>query len=89
MLHSAIHWSDVADATLWPMAVNLAVHIYNHVPNRETGLATLDLWSRTRTKTADLMDLHAFGCPIYVLKKQLADGKSIPRWGTRAVEECM
>ena len=47
MLHSAIHWSDVADATLWPMAVNLTACVYNHVPNRETGLATLDLWSKT------------------------------------------
>ena len=84
MLHSAIHWLDVADATLWPMAVNLAVYIYNHVPNRETGLATLDLWSKTRTRTADLMDLHVFGCPIYALKKSLADGKLIPQWDTRA-----
>ena len=30
------------------------------------------------------MDLHAFGCPIYVLKKTLADGMSIPRWDTCA-----
>ena len=84
MLHSAIHWLDVADATLWPMAVNLAVYIYNHVPNKETGLDALDSWSKTQSRTVDLMDLHVFGCPIYVLKKLLADGKSIPQWDTCA-----
>ena len=36
MLHCAIHWADVADATLWPMAVTLAVYIYNQMPNLRT-----------------------------------------------------
>jgi hypothetical protein len=31
MLHSAEHWPDVADATLWPMAVSHAVFLHNHV----------------------------------------------------------
>jgi transposase InsO family protein len=30
MLHAAIHWPDVADSTLWPMAVAHAVYLYNH-----------------------------------------------------------
>ena len=80
MLHSAIHWADVADATLWPMAVTLAVYIYNRMPSMKTGLCPFDLWSKTRFPHASLHDLHVFGCPAYVLKKKLADGKSIPCW---------
>jgi hypothetical protein len=39
MLHAAIHWPDVADLTLWPMAVAHAVYLYNHMPALETGIS--------------------------------------------------
>ena len=43
MLHAAIRWCDTADTTLWPMAVDHAVYIHNHLPNRKNGLAPLDI----------------------------------------------
>ena len=33
MLHSAIHWPDVSDARLWPLAVQYAIDLFNHVPD--------------------------------------------------------
>ncbi|KAI2507770.1 hypothetical protein MHU86_6666 [Fragilaria crotonensis] len=39
MLHSAIHWPDVADPTLWPLAVKHAVFLVNHMPDPRTGLS--------------------------------------------------
>ena len=48
MIHSSIHWPDLSDTSLWPMAVQHAVHIWNHVPNPETGLCPSDLFTRTR-----------------------------------------
>ena len=51
MLHAAIHWPDMADATLWPLAVNYAVHIINRVPNPETGLSPLDVFTNQRQPT--------------------------------------
>ena len=48
MIHSAIHWSKIADATLWPMCVNHAIWIYNHVPNMNTGISPNDLWFKTK-----------------------------------------
>jgi len=48
MLHAAIHWPDVSDPTLWPMAVTHAVWLWNHLPNTETGLSPHDLWTKTR-----------------------------------------
>ena len=43
LLHTALHWPDVADATLWPMSVRQAVWIHNHLPPRKTGLSPHDL----------------------------------------------
>ena len=36
MLHSAIHWPDVADPILWPITVQHAVFLRNHVPDDTT-----------------------------------------------------
>jgi len=84
MLHSAIHWSDMADATLWPMSVSQAVWIYNRMPNLQSGRTPNDLWSKTRSPMSELHNLHVFGCPVYVLNKTIADGKKIPCWEPRS-----
>ena len=84
LLHSAIHWSEVADATLWPLSVRLATYLYNRVTTNDSGLSPHDLWTRTRYSFKDLHEIQVFGCPVYVLDKKLSDGKKIPRWKTRA-----
>jgi oligoribonuclease (3'-5' exoribonuclease) len=35
LLHAAIHWPEAADAQLWPMAVQHAVWLHNHVPRAD------------------------------------------------------
>jgi Reverse transcriptase (RNA-dependent DNA polymerase) len=85
MLHAAAYWTEMADATLWPLAVQYAVHIYNRVPNPETGLSPLDVFSGSRQPQRHLRDLHVWGCPAYTLNKDLADGKKIKRWAARSV----
>ena len=84
MLHAAIHWPDVADACLWPMAVQHAVFLYNHVPDLSTGLSPHDLFTRTRWPQRKFHDLHVWGCPVYVLDKTISDGKKVPRWKPRS-----
>eukprot|EP00978_Attheya_sp_CCMP212_P028855 scaffold100723_cov29-Attheya_sp.AAC.4 len=83
MLHAAIHWPNMADTSLWPMAVSHAVFLYNHVPNTVTGLSPSDLFTRTRWEQRKFHDLHVWGCPVYVLDKTLADGKKLPKWKPR------
>ena len=85
MLHSAIHWPDVADATIWPMAVAHAVYLHNHMPNMETGLAPVDVFTKSRWQQHKFHDLHVWGCPVYVLDKSMADGKKLPRWQPRSI----
>ena len=84
MLHSAVHWPDVADAGLWPFAVLHAVYIWNHCPNPHTGISPSDLFTKSRWPHSRFHDLHVWGCPVYVLDKTIADGKKIPKWKPRS-----
>jgi hypothetical protein len=80
MLHAAIHWPDVADSTLWPMAVAHAVYLYNHMPAAlDTGISPADMFTKTRWEQRKFHDVHVWGCPVYVLDKTLSDGKKLPR----------
>lgn len=80
MIHAATHWPEMADATLWPLAVDYAVYIFNRVPNRDTGLSALDVFTSTKQPLRRLHDFHVFGSPAYRLDKTIADGKKLPRW---------
>ena len=80
MLHATIHWPEVANTSLWPMAVDHAVYLYNHVPN-ELSLAPIDIFTCTRWTQSKFHDLHVWGCPVYVLNSStIADGKKLPCW---------
>ncbi|GKY94961.1 hypothetical protein MPSEU_000460700 [Mayamaea pseudoterrestris] len=84
LLHAAIHWPEVADPSLWPMAVRHAVYLWNKMPNPSTGISPQDLFTRTRWPHSRFHDLHVWGCPVYVLDKKLSDGHKLPRWQPRA-----
>jgi transposase InsO family protein len=63
MLHLAIHWTDVANACLWPMAVQRTVFLHNHMPNQLTGISPHDIFTRSRWEQRKSCDLHVWGCP--------------------------
>jgi hypothetical protein len=52
--------------------------------NKTNGLSPHDMITRTQTPSKHLHDLHVWGCPVYVLHGDLADGKKIPRWKARS-----
>ena len=84
ILHAAIHWPAIADASLWPLAINHAVFLVNHVPDPRTGLCPADVFTKTRWEQRKLNNLHAWGCPVYVLDKMISDGKKLPGWTQRS-----
>ena len=79
MLHATIRWPEVADAQLWPMAVEYAVYIYNRLPQKDTGLSPLEVLTGTKWPVGKLHDLHVLFAPTYVLDPDMQDGKKIPR----------
>jgi len=84
LIHAAIHWPDMADTKLWPMAVQQACFIWNKMPSISTGLSPSDIFTRTRWPQSKFHDLHVWGCPVYVLDKKISDGNKIPKWKPRS-----
>jgi hypothetical protein len=83
MMHCAIHWPEVSDPSLWPMAVQHAAYLFNRMPNLDTGFCSLDLCNMQRWKQYQLHNLHVWECPV-LLDKQTADGIKIPKWASRS-----
>ena len=78
MLHTAIHWPEVSDPTLWPLAVLHATFLHNHIPNPSTGIAPVDVFTRTRCHSADCTTF-TFGDARYMCwKKPLPMVESFP-----------
>jgi transposase InsO family protein len=71
MLHAAIHWPDmVDDVSMWHMAVQYAVHIYNHIPNPSSGLSPANVFTRLRIPLSKLHNLNVWGFPAMPWKRQ-------------------
>jgi hypothetical protein len=56
ILHASMHCKDGIDASLWPMAVNHAIHIYNNTPNK--GVTPADIFTGSTVPRHHLLDLH-------------------------------
>ena len=85
MIHLVLHWPDSASPDLWPFAMEHAVYIWNSLPQRESGIAPLEILTRTRFPDHNaLLRLHVFGCPTYILDPKLQDGKKLPKWTPRS-----
>jgi hypothetical protein len=69
--------------SLWPMAVKYAAHVYNHMP-KLNGVCPADLFSGSAVPHHCLLDLHVWGCPVYVLGPKLQQGQKLPRWQPRS-----
>jgi hypothetical protein len=84
MIHSALHWPDVHDLSLWPMAMDHAVYIWNHLPSAD-GLSAEEKFSKTKFASYDfLRRTHVWGAPTYVLDPKLQDGKKLPKFSPRS-----
>lgn len=84
LLHASTRWPEVADPTLWPMAIDYAVYIHNHIPSATTGLSPADILSGSKWPTQKCHTLHVWGAPTYVLATALQDVNPYPRWSTRS-----
>ena len=84
MHHAALHWPDVSDTSLWPLAVLHAVHLVNNIPREDTGQSPIEIFTRQAKPRSKLQDCHVWGCPAYVLDDKIADGKRLPRWKSRS-----
>ncbi len=86
MVHAAVHWpSNGSDnISLWPLATQHAVWLFNCIPNRVTGLTPLEVFTKTKSDHHDIQRAHVWGCPVFILDPHLQDGKKIPKWNRQA-----
>ena len=85
MVHTALHWPDIDDKSMWPFAVSYAAHLYNHTPNRDSGKSPAEVFQRSKHSHQALKHAHPWGCPVYVLEPSLTQsGGKIPKWQPRS-----
>ena len=65
---------------LWTFALDQAVYLYNHLPNKFSRVAPLEIFTGTKLDSSILRNEKAWGCPAYVLDPKLQDGKKLPKW---------
>ena len=51
MLHAAIRWPETADTSLWPMAVDYAVYVHNHLPG---AIPVFPQWTSSQVPSGQL-----------------------------------
>ena len=80
LIHSALHWPDETDISLWPFAMNYAVYIYNRLPQTTSALSPIEIFTGGRVDKSWVNRSRVFGCPAYVLDPTIQDGKKLLRW---------
>ncbi len=85
LVRSSLHWKDMGadDISLWLFAVKHMVWLYNRVPNQVSSLTPLELITKQKADHRDILRLHVWGCPAYVLEPKLQNGQKLPKWNQR------
>ena len=84
LLHSQLRWTDQTPISLWPMSTQHATKLHNIMPGMQSGLTPDEIFSRTTSNHAELLQLKPWGCPAHVLDPTLQDGKKLPKWKPRS-----
>jgi hypothetical protein len=82
LLHAQRRWPDAISIYLWPYALRAANDSRNSFPNKASLECPISRFSRT-DRVPKMRNQHHFGCPVYVLKKELQDGKKAKKWTDR------
>ena len=55
---------------LWPMEMDYAVWVYNQIPDMQSVLSAIEIWSRSifEPVSETLSNFHVSGFPTYVLE---------------------
>ena len=84
MIHCHIRWPTVFDPSLWPMAMAYATWLHNHIPQEDTKLSPMEIFTGSKVDCTILRRARVWGCSSYVLDPKLQDGKKLPKWSRRS-----
>jgi hypothetical protein len=75
LLHGMNHWPREISATFWPFAFAYAKCVHNFTPRRGNSKCPFELFTN-ENPTVTPNDFRVFGCPAFVLSKEMQDGKA-------------
>jgi transposase InsO family protein len=82
LLHAQRRWPDAINTHLWTYAIRAANDSRNYAPTNENDTSPMSRFCTT-SSVPTIQNQHHFGCPTYVLKKELQDHKKIKKWSDR------
>jgi len=85
MVHANRKWTNCFSTMLWPYAIRMANHVYNNAPlhSHEGQSTPLQVASKTSVEV-NRKHFKTFGCPVYVLNRNLQLGKPYGKWNERS-----
>ena len=84
MFHAALRWPSKFDKSLWPLTMNHAVHIHNHLPCCFNKHSLIELWTGSKSTHSQLTHAHPWGCPTCVLDPRVQASFEFLKWDPRA-----
>jgi len=82
LLHAQRRWPDAIDTHLWTYAIRAANDSRNYAPTNKDDTCPMSKFCNTAS-VPKVQHQHHFGCPTYVLRKELQDHKKIRKWSDR------
>jgi len=82
LLHAQRRWPDAINSHLWTYAIRAANDARNNAPTRSNDECPLSRFCKTE-RTPAIKHQHHFGCPVYVLKQEMQNGKKAKKWEDR------
>ena len=79
LLHAQRRWPDAINVHLWPYALRCANETRNTTPTKGHDQCPLSRFNGSDF-TPSYRHQHHFGCPVYVLDKNIQDGKKARKW---------
>lgn len=85
LIHASKRWPKCITANLWPYAIRMANHVYNHTPSLQDKAfrSPQQIFSKS-TIAANAKHFHPFGCPVFVLDNALQHGGPFHKWNQRS-----
>jgi hypothetical protein len=82
LLHSQRRWPDAINKHLWTYTIRVANDSRNYSPTNENGICPMSRFCEI-SSVPSKKNQHYFGCPTYVLRKELQDQRKIRKWSAR------
>lgn len=83
LLHAMSKWPDTITEDMWPFALRHAINFHNVSIRRDQSSTPYQLFTG-QDAPWNITDFRIFGCPAYVLHKDLQDDKKVNKWQSRS-----